>query len=343
MNESNKQFSFTRAASSPGRRAQNQFPASKTNPFPVIITIALVGFLSFTSSAQLYSDTFDTDTSANYIISKDTDSSATFAYNYSVLGIPSAPHSTGGTTKGLRLEANNGDLTGAIAGISLSPIGKSFTLDYHFRFDMWINANGPFPMGGTGSSQFVTAGVGTAGTSVHKPSGTADGTWFAVGGDGQSGTDYRAYLGITSQAPASGCFAAGTAATARNASDPYYASKFPGHSPPALQQANYAAQTGALIDGAVGFGWHVVDIAKSGTSVTWSIDGYAIATVTDAAINGDNLTIGYLDPFPSFSDNPALSFGLIDNLQVIPEPTPIALSGLGAGALLLLRRRGSLS
>jgi hypothetical protein len=315
----------------------------KTDPFPVIVTSAMVGFLSYTTSAQLYSDTFDTDTSANYTISKDTDSSATFAYDYSVLGIPRAPHSTGGTTMGLRLEANNGDLTGAIAGISLSPIGRSFTVDYHLRFDMWVNANGPFPAGGTGSSQMVTAGVGTAGTSIHKPSGTADGTWFAVDGDGQAVTDYRVYLGTTSQAPASGYFAAGTAATARSAADPYYASKFPGQSPPALQQANYAQQTGTLIDGAVGFGWHVVDIAKIGTTVTWSIDGYTIATVTSAAFNGDNITIGYLDPLPSISDNPALSFGLIDNLQVVPEPTFIALSCLGAGALLLFRRRGPLS
>jgi hypothetical protein len=314
-----------------------------TNPLSVIATGAAVSFLCFTTSAQLYSDSFDTDTSANYVISKDTDSSATFAYNYSIWGIPSAPHSTGGTTRGLRLEANNGDLVGAIAGISLSPAGRSFTGDYHVRFDMWINANGPFPMGGTGSSQCVTAGVGTAGTSIQKPSGTADGTWFAVDGDGQAIADYRVYLGITSQAPASGCFAAGAGANAREAADPYYASKFPGQSPPALQEASYSAQTGQVMDGAVGFGWHVVDIAKSGTTVTWSIDGYTIAAVTDAAINGDNITIGYMDPYASFSDNPAMSFGLIDNLVVVPEPTSLALSCLGAGLFLLFRGRGSLA
>jgi uncharacterized protein (TIGR03382 family) len=53
-----------------------------------------------------------------------------------------------------------------------------------------------------------------------------------------------------------------------------------------------------------------------------------------------NISIGYMDPFASVSDNAALSFGLVDNLrvEVIPEPSTLALGVLGF-AWMLARRR----
>ncbi len=306
----------------------------KTSITFAFTSIAVMALLP--ANAQ-FSDNFEINSSANYTITQDPDALATFAYDYSVLGIPSAPHSAGGTTLGLRLEANNGDATAAAAAISLSPTGKSFTGNFRITFDMWMNANGPFPGGGAGSTEFLTAGVGTAGNTVHKSSGTADGTWFAVDGEGGSGVDYRAYLGTVLQGTATGDYTAGSSA----ATDAYYTSKFPGQSAPALQQANYPQQTGTIIDGAVGFGWHTVDIDKNGNDVTWSIDGYSIATVTGATFNGDNITIGYWDPFGSISDNPTLSFGLVDNLSVsvVPEPSTCLLGALAAGLFALRRRK----
>lgn len=77
--------------------------------------------------------------------------------------------------------------------------------------------------------------------------------------------------------------------------------------------------------------------------MTWSIDGLPIArlTGTDNGVSLEgNLSIGYMDPFASVSDNAALSFGLVDNLrvEVIPEPSTWALGVLGF-AWMLARRR----
>ena len=109
---------------------------------------------------------------------------------------PPPPTASGGTTKGLKLEAN---YTGAgVAALSISPIGQSFGANYRLHFDMWINANGAFPLGGTGSSQLLTAGVGTDGTRVQWNSGTSDGVFFAIDGEGQAtdtSPDIRAQVG----------------------------------------------------------------------------------------------------------------------------------------------------
>lgn len=86
-------------------------------------------------------------------------------------------------------------------------------------------------------------------------------------------------------------------------------------------------QTGVTQAGSFGFAWHQVVIrvdVDGGTagapSVQWSVDGLPIATL-DAGIGAvfssdGSVTIGYMDIFTSLSDNPALSFGLIDNLRI---------------------------
>jgi hypothetical protein len=296
---------------------------------------------SLAHAVILFQDNFDTDSRANYTISADADTLATFAFNYAAMGIPSAPNSTGGSTIGLKVEANNSDATAVAAALSLAPAGGSFTGDYTLRFDVWLNSNGPFPPGGTGSTQFFTAGVGTTGATIHKAGGAADGTWFGADGDGQSGIDYRVFLGPTLQAEASGYYLAGTALGTRSSDDPYYSSVFPGQAPPAFQQTTYSQQTGNVKNGALGFQWHQVTIARTGTDVTWSIDGTFIAAVQNGILAGDNAFVGYWDPFPSISDNPALTFGIIDNLRIeaVPEPTTAAMGMVGALGLLVCRPR----
>ncbi|HEX5177092.1 MAG TPA: hypothetical protein VFV83_08690 [Chthoniobacteraceae bacterium] len=292
------------------------------------------------ATAQIvYADNFDIDSSLGYTITADADTNATFAFNYAPLGIPSAPNSVGGTTLGLKLEANNGDDTGATAALSLAPLGRSFAGDFTIRFDMWINANGPFPGGGIGSTQFVTAGVGTAGMTVHRSTSFADGTWFAVDGEGGSGIDYRIHFDTALQGAASGLYVAGT----EDADNFYYTGAFPGEAPPLQQQNDFPQQQfGNVKPGAVGFVWRQVEIAKTGTRVTWLIDGLAIADVPAGSFSGDNFFIGYWDHFASISDNPALTFGLIDNLRVIqpvPEPGTCIFLAAGASAGLCFRRK----
>src|SRR5439155_26207353 len=137
----------------------------------------------------------------------------------------------------------------------------------------WINANGPFPGGGTGSTEAITAGVGTAG---HRVQGigngsTADGVWFEVDGVGDATDtsttqgDFVAYVGTSQQAAGSGVVAAGTGSTVRGNGNAYYQNVFPGgQTPPTYQRSNYAQQTGALNGGTVGFAWRDVVVNKSG-------------------------------------------------------------------------------
>ncbi len=281
--------------------------------------------------ATVFMDSFDTNSSANWTVNKSsTDNRVTFAYDYSAMGIPSAPNSSGGTTKGLKLEANVS--LGVVAALSLSPVGQSFFGNYRLHFDMWINVNGPLPGGGNGSTEAITAGVGTAGNRVqwNGSGSTADGVWFEVDGEGGVGDtsttqgDFVAYVGTTGQATNSGVYAAGTGTTVRGNGNPYYANVFPGgQTAPSYQMTTYTQQTGGLAIGTVGFAWHDVVVNKTGGTVEWFIDGLKIATVTGASITSSNVFVGYWDPYASLTDNTNLSFGLVDNLRVeVPAVAP---------------------
>ena len=94
-------------------------------------------------------------------------------------------------TRGLKLQANQS--SGVFGGVSVSPNGQSFFGDYVLQFDWWENFNGPAPVGGSGSTQLGTFGVGTSGTSPQWPGGTQDSIWFGGTGDGNSSSDWRAY------------------------------------------------------------------------------------------------------------------------------------------------------
>jgi len=286
--------------------------------------------------AILYSDDFDVNTSANYTVTQDPDTTVAFSYDYSVDGIPSAPGSLGGSTRGVKFTANNGDATAAAAAINISPTGQSFTGDYTLRFYSWLNANGPFPGGGAGSTEFATGGIGVSGTSLQKSTTGATGTWFAGDGEGNSGIDYRAYTSATLQGGTSTVYLAPDTGggNKRNADNTYYHTTFPGgQQAPASQQAAFpgpaagANQTGSLKPGTLGFVWRKWEITKSGNSVSWVIDGLPIATFASGTFTGTNVFVGHWDVFASITDNPAVTFGIIDNLEVeaIPEPASVAL------------------
>jgi hypothetical protein len=303
--------------------------------------------MSVPAEAQvLYNQNFDADSTANWTVNNGpSDNLADFFFDYNTAGIPSAPNS-GGTTRGLKLGAN---YTNAIfSGVSVSPTGQSFAGDYTVRFDWWSNFNGPAPVGGSGSTQMSTFGLDTSGTVVQWPGGSQDSIWFAATGDGNSASDWRAYspTAATRYTDASGVYAAGTQAGSTNASDPYYAS-FGSVSAPAAQLALFPQQTGTTLVGSAAFEWHDVLITKSGSNVTWTVDGILIATVPvadDTVLTGNNIFFGHSDTNGTSSTDPndvALLFSLIDNVvvSVVPEPTSMTLVGVGALGLLRRRRR----
>jgi hypothetical protein len=280
----------------------------------------------------VFQDDFDSTAGSGWTVNRSsTDTLATFGYDYAADGIVAAPHSTGGTTRGVKLEVNRS--AGAAAALSLSPAGRSFSGDYRLRFDAWINVNGPLPGGGVGSTEFLTAGVGTTGDRVQRDGAgsTADGIWVACDGDGgvsdttSSLGDYSVFVGTSLQPATSGVYASGTEANARGNFHPYNSAAVPGGvGAPAVQQAAYAQQTGAINPGAAGFAWHEVIVAHRGSAVDWFIDGVRMATVPGASTAPGNVFVGYWDPYASISDNAALSFGLVDNVRVeVPATAPI--------------------
>jgi hypothetical protein len=316
----------------------------------LVTSLAALGLSVSMAPAQLLYD-FDTDVTANWTVKVlGTGSDANFFFDYSTVGIPSAPNSSGGTTTGLRLRANqNGSTAGFPSGVSVSPtVSLGLTGDYILRFDMWMNFNGPAPGGGSGSTQVTGAGIGTAGASAQIAGGVIDSINFGATAEGGSGVDYRVYTPAaqTGLAEASGAFAAGTQATARNNTDPYYAG-FGGVTAPAAQVAAYPQQTGTTAIGTLGWGWHDVQIIKDGNFVSWLVDGLLIASVdttTAGILGGGNILFNQYDinsTVSSEATSTELLFGLFDNVRLlpVPEPTTGALALLGALSLVVASRR----
>ena len=289
-------------------------------------SIAAVGvFFLLTGSAigqVLYSENFDVDHTANWTVNKstgananDTGSAANFFFDYSTIGIPSAPNS-GATTTGLKLEANFSG--GIFSGLSVSPTGQSFSGSYQVTFDIWWNYVGPAPAGGSGSTQITGAGIGTAGTTAQWAAGAQDSIHFGATGDGGSASDYRAYSSAAPTSYASGNAVYAAPAGAINNSTAYYAA-LGGNTPPAAQTALFAQQTGTTSAGSPAFAWHAGLLEKNGNSVSFRLDGLLIATVdaSTVTLGGGNILFSQFDINATSSTDPnvrSLQFGLIDNV-----------------------------
>lgn len=311
--------------------------------------LAIVGaslLVSVSSYGAAYTQNFDVDSTATWIVNKGpvtTDAATNFFFDYSTVGIPAAPK--GGSSRGMKLQANQS--SGVFGGVSVSPMGLNVSGDYVMTFDWWSNVNGPFPAGGSGSTQLSTFGIGTAGATAVWPGATAaaqDAAWFAATGDGNSASDWRAYSSAapTSYTEASGVYAAGNTTGVRNSSNAYYAS-FGAVSAPAAQTLLFPQQTGVTGIGSAGMEWHEVEIAKLGNAITWKVDGLLIATINASTITlgGGNVFFGHADTNATSStdvNDVNLLFTLIDNVSVqVPEPSAMAL--LVPAAAVMMRRR----
>lgn len=260
------------------------------------------------------------DTGAGWTVnSSSADTSFQFGWDFSTLGIPLSPN---GSTTGLRMAANIAAPTGA-ESIIASPTTLSMSGAYQVRFDFWINANGPFPGGGAGSTEFIGGGVGYDINSTG-----LDGASLIATGEGGASSDWRLYKNAGQQYVASGQYDV----SSNNASGSEISAAFPGLPAPALQQANFPQQTGTLQSGSAGFAWHemVITVDSDLGLANFTVDGLSIGTV-NANIGNTVDTVGnvsliYADLFSSVSDNPALSFGVFNNLRVlVQQPTVVTL------------------
>lgn len=316
----------------------------------------LISIASSTASAQLYTENFDDGNAVNrwtafpgigFVDSggslvdapMDTnfdtmpllggvdgvnDDFSGFMFDYSTVGIPSAPNSTGGTTIGLKLQASL--FSNALGGFSVSPNGVNLTGDYSVKFDAWSSSLGPFPGGGSGSTNLSTFGVQTAGTDSQTLL-NADGVFFAYTGDGGSSADYRAYSSDESDsydgspAEPDATYFAGT----RNGTGQLYIDAVGGDVtvPQSVIDATSQDMSGILNAGAAGFQWHRNEIRVVGDTVDWYMNGFLLISVDTSNFTvptaGGNLSFGHSDiNFSSSTDTDAvdLLFTLIDNIEV---------------------------
>lgn len=306
---------------------------------------------SIGTSAPFYSNDFEVDTSASWTVNNGpSDEAHDFYFDYSTVGIPSAPNSAAGTSRGMKLQANLSNAT--FSGMSVSPNGQNFSGDYVVKFDWWANFNGPFPGGGSGSTNLSTFGVGTAGSSAQWPGGAWDSVFFGATGDGGSSSDWRAYSNGSGGAAGaiwpetSGVYAAGNVAGVTNASNQFYADEgFGDNVAPAAQLLAFPQQSGNTAVGTAGMEWHQVEIAKTSQIVKWTVDGTVIATIPlspDVTMGGGNILFGHSDINASSSNDAndaALLFTLIDNVRVVPEPGAFAIAVVALMGLVGLRHR----
>jgi hypothetical protein len=305
--------------------------------------------LAQTASAALFSTDFNTDQTANWTVNPTAtiDYIADFYYDYSTIGVPAAPNGSG--TRGLKMTANNS--VGILGGLSVSPTGLSLSGSYQLSFDMWQNYAGPVGPGGNGTTQFSMYGIGTTGSSAATIGSAnwvsgANGVGFGTTLDGGAAADYRAYSSVAPTSYASGNAVYQSPGGTINESGAYYTSFFASQTAPAAQVGLFPGQTGATQPGETSFLWRRVVIDVDGGFATWSIDGLLLGKVnlSTVVLGGGNIFFGHDDTNAGASTEPnrtLLNVTLIDNISIVavPEPSSLALVGLGGLALLARRRK----
>ncbi|HEX5218524.1 MAG TPA: Calx-beta domain-containing protein [Verrucomicrobiae bacterium] len=298
-----------------------------TQPILLAVIVALAcSTVAATAQNQVYSQNFDADDTPNWQVNALLGANmADFFFDYSLAGIPSAPHSLGGTTRGMILQPNMDPLTqaGSVAGygLSVSPSGFAITENFEMRFDMWLN----YPRSGNGSTIVGGAGFGTAGTAPQIASasaGVVDSVFIGATTDGGSAADYRIYTPVSYTSVPDGN-AAYVNVTTRNNTQAYYTTNFPAQSVPEAQTNLFPAQTGLVTPAGVqGMKWHDVALTRVANIITYSIDDVPIAAIdfsTNGTLGGQNILFNAFDINGNASTDPLstnLLFILFDNIRI---------------------------
>jgi len=288
----------------------------------------------------VYSDDFDTNSSTRWSLFQGSgngtpDFSTNWAFDYTNLSyrafglsslattstVPIAPSTTNGSKVGLKLTVNKNDATASAAGISLYPANLGALSNCVLRFDAWINyAGGPNGETASGTTEMMTCGLNHTGTRVNWLDGVAsssDGTWFAVDGEGGTGsptvgsynpgTDYRAFRGNGASGPTHLNFPTSglgvNGAQSEDVVDKVYRDLF--------CYPNYESP------GTPGKHWVQVELSQYNGLLTWRMNGQVVAQRQNTSSFTSGLPmIGYLDPFASIANPAAENFLLIDNVRV---------------------------
>lgn len=271
----------------------------------------------------LFSEDFNTfDSATNWVYyyasqnPGDNDYNVAFAFDYSGLAIPAAPH--GSDTYGLYMQVNKFDGTPAAAALNFYPIGKNFSGNFALRFDMYLIQNS-----GVATTEYALFGINHSGTKTnwHRnnpggvPGPSFDGLFYSVEADGAALGDYVLY-----SSPAT----AGNNPTAltpgRNASTLTQVFKTPPWTPGAAAggaPANLPFSTTPC--------WADVEVSQIGNVVTLKINNTVIFAYTNTtAYTSGNIMLGYTDAYDSIGSGEG---GVIyDNVRVIDLKRPIITS-----------------
>ena len=327
--------------------------------------VAVAALPAITSAAV-----YNVNDSAAWTVEKGANSDAIFNYDYSADGIPLAPGAT--EARAMRLQANTNSGAAVVQGVTVKPNGVDLTGQTYYRIEAtaWLNSYGGWSNANTvssssGTSQMFGMGVGCPGGVNYRggttaaPVGGGSGTWFAAsieGGFGGTSTLIRDYNAFTGSGAVAANFitnpdvypAAGP--TDQDNFDPYYTAQFPAIPVNSINGGTWAAvqgQTstgdGVITAGVPGFAWRKFVIERDGDTITWSLDGLVIATLTstDAAPLAleDGAQLTFFDPTSGVAASPNLVFALVSDYTVtVPEPAGLSVLGLGALGLLARRR-----
>ncbi|HWD19705.1 MAG TPA: Calx-beta domain-containing protein [Verrucomicrobiae bacterium] len=324
------------------------------NSLKKLLTIAAIAgacFAQTSSQAQtlVYSQDFDLNTSntlstTNWLINVIGDglSYADVYFDYSTVGIPAAPNSVGGSTRGLKIGAHLGVTSQFPAGVSISPANFGISDNFDMHFDLWLN----YDASGQGSTECGGAGYGTAGTSAQVAGASIDSVLLGATTDGGSSADYRLYApnAASSYQDAAHTITGDTnsplvyAAGSRNNSAAYYTAKFPSQKVPDAQTNLFPRQANAVGPaGAIAFKWHDAELKKVGNVITYLVDGFLIATADnrDATggghpLGGTNICFLMFDISGPATDNGChdvdgtnVLFTLIDNVRITNFPNVV--------------------
>ncbi len=306
-----------------------------------VLILAVSVLAPTTAVGQIFTD--DLSTGTNWTIYQDADASAVFGFDYSTKGLPPAPN--GSDTIGMKLEVNNNAPAEADGIVALNS-NAAYTGQYTFRVDAWLNwaPSGGTP--GTGTTEFLGAGVGH-----NSPVALPFGGSFVYSSEGDAAaTDYRLYKEGEQLQSGSGQYAAGKVAASRDSSDPYYTNAFPAFN--IATAVPTQGSSGTQPAGAGGFQWMTlnfeVDTEAIGPSGNTTAPGYVRVSMRSAN-SGNTIVIGTIDNsngdflpaplggtvsmmmfdfFSSVTLNPAFAFGIFDNVQVLEGLVPLSPVGL---------------
>ena len=264
------------------------------------------------------------------------DGGVDYAFDYSTLGIPSAPNSMGGTTIGAAMESNttdqcpadpacvDSDEGEALGIVPLSALGQIPSGDFSLKTDAYMFWNG-----GSGSTEYLSIGVFNQGNAVplRFDLDNGDGLAWSFDGEGGSGTDLLRF-----ENPPGVETGLGGWEDIPFGSIPGFNTGTPGVDFPGNQFAGPANR------------WIEVEIASSGGMVSLLVNGTVIDTYdnTGGTLSGGSLMIGMSDPFNSVNVddvNGASNLVIFDNVSLVPEPATGLLSLIALLGMLGLRRR----